>query len=226
MSTRDDQQLTPEFGAMMKRAAIEIAREQQYTPESEEALRGWLEANFSDVLKRAQEKMQRLTDWALENMDELAPIIGRRVYDQIQQRFAKGELTKGDNMNPRYSDWAASLGMTPLAAQQAHKTNAPYLTWNGDAGIAKQVIRTRPEWNRIAMDCRGKTRLRSADTMAQKFAQQDGMAGILEHNGKVTMYSASTVAKAGHRSRSHKTAHEATEFIKNAYRDLEALRAI
>ena len=170
--------------------------------------------------------MERLTDWALENMDELAPIIGRRVYDQIQQRFAKGELTRGDNTNPRYSDWAASLGMTPGAARESHFPNVAFLTWDQDPGIAKQIIRTRKEWNAIAAECRGKTRLRSADTMAQKFAQQDGMAGILEHNGKVTMYSASTVAKAGHRSRSHKIAHEATEFIKNAYRDLEALRAI
>ena len=218
---RPDQPLTPEFSAMLKNAAIKLAREKRYTPESEEALMGWMQENYHEIVTRAQRRMEKLTEWALDNMDNLAPIMGERVYNEINIRFG-GETR--DNVNPRYADWAASIGMTPGAARQAHATNALFLTWNGDPGIAHQVIRTRAEWEKIALECRGKTRPKGADTLAMRFAKQDLVAGILERSRKVTLYCASNTAKAGYRVKTLETPETALALIQDAYRDPEGFR--
>lgn len=78
--------LPPDVAAYLKQAALELAEEQKFQPDSEDDTKTWLANHSREIGTRAQAAMQKLANTLLNNpemMDLVCREIGNRVYSSI-----------------------------------------------------------------------------------------------------------------------------------------------
>lgn len=117
--------LPPDVAAYLQQAAIKLATEQGFQPDSESALCEWMETNCREIGERAMGEMHRLRDMLLARediRDAACEALSERVYNLIPKRTTK-------LWNPRFVRYAASRNMTPDEALAADGNMSNYLCW-------------------------------------------------------------------------------------------------
>lgn len=120
--------LPPDVAAYLVQAAIQIAEEQGFQPENEEAMRQWLQANTQAVGERAQEAMADFANTLLTRQD-IMDAAAEHIAADIHRRVNANPGPK--QYNPRYVQYATAHNCTPeqMLERDGHKmTN--FLCWN------------------------------------------------------------------------------------------------
>lgn len=117
--------IPPDVAAYLIAAATDLAKEQDFQPDSERSLRTWMEANHVGIGQRAKDKMDRLRDMLLGGGEQVE-VIKEALSKEVYNRIPKPAQPK---WNPRYVAYAAENGCTPEEMLKRDGNMVNFICW-------------------------------------------------------------------------------------------------